>query len=111
MNNWKEEYDWQEAFAYRQTVRTATNCEKAPVGIDDVTEVIAKSEGENDGPSWMMVGRLKDGRFFFLDACCDYTGWDCQAGGDVQVADTLENLKRYGMTEDARERLELPLVE
>ena len=102
--DWKLDYDWMEAFNYANTIRTATGCEPDSFVIDDVAEVIAADPGENDGESWMMAGRLNDGRYFFLDAWCDYTGWDCQSGGDAQVADTLENLKNYGMTEEARIR-------
>lgn len=105
--NWREEYDWREAFVYAGTIRTAYQCDPAPFGLDDVAEALHAVNGENDGPSWLMVGKLKDGRYFFLDAGCDYTGWDCQASGDAQVADTLENLIRYGMTTDARSRLNI----
>lgn len=108
---WREDYDWKEAFVFTSNIRTATGCDKASFDIDDVQDVIAADCGENDGDSWMMVGKLKDGRFFFLDAWCDYTGWDCQSGGDAQVANTLENLKRYGMTEEARGRLNLLLAD
>lgn len=101
---WREDYDWKEAFTYANTIRTATGCGKEPFTMGDVAEVIKADPGENDGPSWVMVGKLKDRRFFFLDAGCDYTGWDCQAGGDAQVADTLDNLIRYGMDEAARSR-------
>lgn len=52
--------------------------------IDDVVEVIAAVEGENDGENWECIVRLKDNRYAFLSAGCDYTGWDCQAGGNVE---------------------------
>lgn len=42
----------------------------------DVAHVIAYDEGENDGPNWIIAGKLDDGRYFFLSAGCDYTGWD-----------------------------------
>lgn len=41
----------------------------------DVAEVKATSEGENDVQNWLVYGRLHDGRWFFLTAGCDYTGW------------------------------------
>lgn len=109
--DWRDDYDWQEAFVYASNIRTATNCDKAGFAMTDVKTVLAHDEGENDGPSWMMAGVLNDGRYFFLEAGCDYTGWDCQAGGDAQVADTLPNLIRFGMTEEARERLEFAIEE
>lgn len=47
-----------------------------PFGLRDVVEIIAIREGENDERNWVCVGRLFDGRWFALDAGCDYTGWD-----------------------------------
>ena len=105
LDEMRNDYDWQEAFYYAKTIRTATGCKADGFSMADVVEILAYSIGENDGASWMMAGRLSDGRFFFLDAGCDYTGWECKAGGDAQVADTLDNIVRFGMTEEARERL------
>lgn len=48
----------------------------APFAISDVAEVIAVADGENDGENWLGVFRLRDGRFAFVTAGCDYTGWD-----------------------------------
>ena len=42
----------------------------------DVAHVEALSEGENDGDPWLCLGELTDGRWFYLEAWCDYTGWD-----------------------------------
>lgn len=109
--NMKNDYNWNEAFNFGGTVRTATNCSSAPFGLEDVEVVIAAEEGSNDEESWVAAGILKDGRYFFLDAWCDYTGWDCQAGGEGQVADTLKNLIRYGMDEKGRTRLRFKLEE
>jgi hypothetical protein len=47
----------------------------ATFGIADVAEVIATANGENDGASWVGAFRLRDGRFAFVEASCDYTGW------------------------------------
>lgn len=105
----KEQYDWIEACEYMGNLRVAYQCSADVCRIDDIAKVIMHEYGENDGPSWLLVGRLKDGRYFFLEAGCDYTGWDCQASGDIQVADSLDNLKRYCMTESARERLGIKL--
>jgi len=103
----KVSYDWKEDFAFAVSIRDAHNCSNESFDIDDVESIIANSEGENDGQPWLMVGTLKDGRYFFLSAWCDYTGWDCQAGGDAQVADTLESLIRFCMGDTDRERLQL----
>lgn len=71
----------------------------------DVAEVFTASEGERDERSWLAFGRLKDGRFFFIAASCDYTGWDCLAGGRSYVAASREKLEQMVMTADERERL------
>lgn len=104
---WRTYYDWIEAFNYAGNIRTATNCSQAGFLIDQVQFVLAADPGQNDEQSWMMAGCLQDGRWFFLDAWCDYTGWDCRSGGDAQVASTLPELIQYGMTEEARTRLKL----
>lgn len=62
------------------------------------------SEGERDERSWIVYGRLYDGRWFIARGSCDYTGWDCQASNDGSVADTEEALIEYGMDEDERHR-------
>lgn len=108
-------YDWHEAFAYAgedggsgsadvARVDGAT-CSRAPFDREDVVEVVDASPGENDGPDWLCVGRLKDGRWFFLSAGCDYTGWDCQAGGRAVVAGDLATLVQRGIPADALDRL------
>lgn len=118
----KVDYDWQQAWGfgdstgYHAVGSYAERCEGArcgddPVGVANVAEVIAASEGENDASSWVAIARLDDGRFAFVDAGCDYTGWDCQAWGVVWVSDSIENLWRFGVTEDARGRLDGQLVE
>lgn len=87
------EYNWIEAFRY------------ADFDANEVASIIKWDEGENDGDSWLAVGTLKNGLFFFLSAWCDYTGWDCQSGGSSETADTLDNLIRWRMGDYDRQRL------
>jgi hypothetical protein len=87
--------DWREAFAYageqkygeddygcygQPNLRMASDHLPAvpltPFARRDVARVVAQQDGENDGPDWVCVGELRDGRFFALRAGCDYTGWD-----------------------------------
>lgn len=76
---------------------------------NDVVEVIAKSEGENDERDWIAFGKLADGRYFFLSAGCDYTGWDCiGTSGRCYVAMSREPIESLVMTHEERERLCLP---
>jgi hypothetical protein len=110
-------YDWREAFAYAGKDRgngegvpmlcAGADCSAEPFGRADVATIIAAVDGENDGPEWLICGRLKDGRWFALSAGCDYTGWDCQAGGQAWVSDTKANLIAFGLSDEARRRLDL----
>ena len=69
-------YDWEEAFKYADpeaVLQDSVNTD--PFTRDDVAKIHGLVEGENDGPSWIVWGELKDGRWFSLSAGCDYTGW------------------------------------
>lgn len=66
--------------------------EEAGFTRDDVQEIVHWREGENEGDNWLAVLRLTDGRFAYVTAWCDYTGFDCQAGADVSYAESLEAL-------------------
>lgn len=92
----KADSDWQEAFHYAEGF-----------AIDDVAEVRNAVEGENDGDEWIVWGKLKDGRWFYLKAGCDYTGWDCQASGSSYTSQNKQDLIRMGMDRGARERFGL----
>jgi hypothetical protein len=76
--------DWKCAFAdegnYSEGNCTkdiqAFNCDDSPFSRSDVIEILAAEDGENDGPDWVGVFRLRDGRYASVSAGCDYTGWD-----------------------------------
>lgn len=88
-----DDYDWKKAFSF------------ASFQPKDVKRVIAHDEGENDGPDWLAIGELNDGRWFVLSAGCDYTGWDCRAGGHSTEWPTEEELCRLGLTIEEKQRL------
>ena len=69
-------YDWAEVFKYAH--RPEHTHDGVPSGgfcRGMVAGVLSLAEGENDGPSWVAVVRLADGRFGAVEAGCDYTGW------------------------------------
>ena len=90
-------YDWKEAFEF------------APFNREDVAEVIAVAEGQNDADNWVGVFKLKDGRFGYLTAWCDYTGWGCLDGGHGDTRATLADVIIELCEEDDRKRLGLRL--
>lgn len=107
------DFDWKEAFGFSGGAYNAgvpelsagSDCSVDTFGLADVDVIYASSDGENDGPSWVCCGRLKDGRYFYLEAGCDYTGWDCQASGRAWVADSQDKMVSFAMSDEGRERL------
>lgn len=93
LDEMRNDYDWPEAFM----------C--AGVDFDAVEEVIASDAGANDEASWVALLRMKNGTFCFLSAWCDYTGWDCQSGGDAWDSETLQRCVLGHMGQDDRKRL------
>ncbi len=104
--------DWPEAVKFSAESASALPGYSGPVtwGADDIAEVLASDEGENDGPNWIALLRLKDGRLVAMSAGCDYTGWDCQAGGSSIVGGPdLEAMHRLGLDSDERDRMRITL--
>ena len=105
-----DDYDWQQAFNYAQgedvsAVHPGYKVDESGFGMTDILHIEGKDEGENDGDGWIIYGSLKDGRWFFLNAWCDYTGWGCQEGGRTVVANNKEDIIKFGMDAEARGRL------
>lgn len=80
-----DDYGWGEVFGEGSGGNCNKKTDPCPPGSDvdctppsraDVVEVIASANGENDGPEWIGVFRLRDGRFLLAYGGCDYTGWD-----------------------------------
>jgi hypothetical protein len=116
-----DDYDWECAFsASAGTPQNACSWFHLPewclpdtgvaeaVTREDVATVDAISNGENDGPEWLLVAQLHNGLWFFLAAGCDYTGWDCQSGGRSYVARDKSALPIT--TEDMERLYPLPVV-
>jgi uncharacterized protein (TIGR02996 family) len=81
-----EDYDWRQAFGCAgepgvelvggptRAAPTLTT-DPSPFTRAHVALVVASRDGERDEKNWVCVGRLWDGRWFVVDAGCDYTGW------------------------------------
>ena len=72
-----KDYDWKEAFsvANRDKVESIDGAPTHAFDLDDVAKVISIDDGQNDERDWVGVFELKDGRFVFVAAGCDYSGW------------------------------------
>lgn len=109
LDEMKRSYDWKEAFEYADPTKCeGASCSTEGFDCEDVEEVLASSDGENDERDWIAIFKLKDGRYAFLSAGCDFTGWDCASGGQAWVAEDLERLTQFGMGNVDRARLEVP---
>jgi hypothetical protein len=92
----QNDYDWREVFKYAGEGLTEDwtvpddhygDAPQLPVACDgdgtsvapclraDIKRVIAHWTGDNDADSWELVAEMKDGRFLYVQAGCDYTGW------------------------------------
>jgi hypothetical protein len=72
---------------------------------ENVTEVYYSWEGTKDEENWASVGKLViDGRdhYFFFDAYCDYTGFDCRGGMTLYLSRSLDNLIERGLDDVVR---------
>jgi len=89
-----DDSDWKEVFNYAQPTHICHKChnkehrvggpeaticspdiDTSPFTREDVEVIIGMVNGENDGPNWVGVFLLKDGRYVSITAGCDYTGW------------------------------------
>lgn len=70
--------NWQSAFEFSQppTAVVGQDVSTTLFTLEDIKKVIAVDDGENEEADWIGVFQLKDGRFAFVSAGCDATGWD-----------------------------------
>lgn len=64
-----------------------------PVMREHVVEIFGIIDGEHDGENWKLFGALRNGRYFYLSAGCDYTGWDCKSSGECLVSSSFDAIK------------------
>lgn len=73
LTTFMEAYSWQQAMMY------------AKFKFSDIKKIIFSKEGFNDGDHWQLVVQLKNRKYGWLNAWCDYSGWDCQSGGNSDI--------------------------
>lgn len=111
MDEFRASYDWEYIFEHfiRPTAVLGDRSATDSFSREDVAEIVALVEGENDGDEWVGVFLLKDGRYAAIAAGCDYTGWGCQDGGSTEVASDLGGILYLGLTDEQRRRMEIEL--
>lgn len=99
------EWDVEPNLSSKPSLVLDAKCSAETFWCEDVAAIFDSRPGEHDGAHWLIAGVLNDGRFFFIEAGCDYTGWGCQSSGSAWVSDSLRALYHHGMTDEAREVL------
>lgn len=110
------DYDWREAFEYagayfQRSALPGQEFVQKDITPEDVAIILWMEEGEHDEEDWILAGITKDDRGFVLKAGCDYTGWDCQAGGETVICNSLEELVLFGLDSASRRRLGIHILE
>ena len=71
--------------------------------LSRLTEVYFLQEGENDEEQWIFLAKHKSGNYVYFSASCDYTGFDCQGGGEIIIDTNIKDLWQLGITTSHRE--------
>lgn len=110
LEQFRADGDWQEAWGVSEAGSAVLGCDVSTeyVPMNRIQAVIGCDRGQNDGPDWIALVWLDDGRFAFMSAGCDYTGWGCADWGYIMYSDTLERMLQYGLSGDAILRMSGP---
>ena len=101
-------YDWDHVLDYARKPDTVGVCDNSPITRESIQAVICSDEGDNDGPNWIAVLLLTDGRWAYIYGGCDSTGWGCQEWGGAVASQSLDALIASGIPQEERARLKLP---
>lgn len=69
---------------------------------NNIKEYIWGEEGGHDEGEWNLLAKLKNGKYIFFTAWCDYTGFDCQSGIKLYVAKDIVTLVDKAMDKNQR---------
>lgn len=108
LEEFKKDWDWQHAVSEAMNGNYSdSNADEDPNHpIHLITEVYACDDGANDGPNWIAVAKMVDGQYVYITAGCDYTGWDCIAGGFAEYYGSLESAcSKMTLGDSERDRL------
>lgn len=73
---------------------------------NDIVEVYMFINGYNDDRPWEIVGKNSNNLYFYFNAWCDYTGFDCQGGCNILYTDSWESMYTYGVDDEIRNGLD-----
>jgi hypothetical protein len=74
------------------------NTDKEVLNHDDYKKIFFIHYGENDEYPWVYLAEHNKGYYVYFFAACDYTGFDCQGGGDIIYSYDPILLWSHGLT-------------
>ena len=86
----------------RKTILIESVYERARHGNfpDNIREYFWINNGQNDGISWLCVGQLNTGAYFFFSAYCNTNGFEGNGDMSLYVSTSFKNIIEYGMDDD-----------
>ena len=73
-----------------------------------LTRVYFYSGSTHTDSTWLLVGQMTNSygqiKYVFFHAWCDYTGFECQSGMNLYVADSLKDLVQFGLSTEQRDQ-------
>lgn len=78
--------------------------------LEHIVAVHAEVPGHNDEWDWYWVLELITGQFTLTKAWCDYSGWDCQSGGESVFENTAEDAAMRAPEEEYGRRIQENLL-
>jgi hypothetical protein len=103
----KNEFGYLDKFStssiYTQIIGQPDNSRHIVNFPDNIKTYIWGREGENDEQSWLLLCQLDNGYYAYLEAWCDYTGFDCQGGMKLYCSKELHILLEMAMDDTARQ--------
>jgi hypothetical protein len=82
---------------YKPTIKP-----KDLLNIDTWKKIYYYQEGENNWKEWIIACKNKDNVYVYFRASCDYTGFDCQGGGDVSYSKDRNTFWNYCLDQFGR---------
>ena len=71
------------------------------LNIDSWDKIYYYQEGENEFQEWIIIFKSND-KYVYFKASCDYTGFDCQGGGDISFSTNKNKFWNYCLDQYAR---------
>ena len=82
-----------------------THSEKDMLNYNLFEKVYLAKPGHNDEEPWIFLIKHQNGYYIYFNASCDFTGFDCQGGGEIKYSKDGKQMWNFGLNEITREEL------